>query len=367
VTEARTYSLVDSDAHINEPPDLWTSRVPAKFRDRAPHMEHLQEGDAWILEGVDGPVNFGLNVCGGLGIDQSRPWVRWDEVRTGGYEPKSRLVDMDADHVDAAVFFPTPRISASLFANEDPEFHLALVRAYNDWLMEFCAEDTSRLGALPVIPNRGVKEAVAEIERLQGADTAKGFLMGAYPHGTLEVEPEDDAVWRVLAGTKMAVHIHVSLVNTMPTTQPGQRVPGDVRFYDAPKRILQMIWAGVFDRFPDLQVVIAEADCGWIPHVKEQADDRYYRQNLGVTQNVKHPPSHYMERNFSYTYVSDNYGINNRHAIGIDRIMWSSDFPHIGGAWPYSWMMLEAAFAGVPRAERDLILSGNAQRLYRFA
>ncbi|HEV2368551.1 MAG TPA: hypothetical protein VGR90_01670, partial [Acidimicrobiales bacterium] len=130
-----TYRLISADSHVNEPPDLWTTRVPAALRDRAPRVERLAQGDAWIIEGVDDPVNFGWNACAGLAPEDVKDgWMRFEEMRTGGYDPAARLEEMDRDGVDAEVLYPTPRLSNAIVANRDPEYHLAMVRAYNDWL-----------------------------------------------------------------------------------------------------------------------------------------------------------------------------------------------------------------------------------------
>lgn len=370
VTEAtaptRRYTLIDADAHVNEPPNLWIDRVPQAFRDRAPRMEHLEQGDGWILDGVDGAINFGLNAAAGLPVAEQQPWVRWEEIRAGGYDPKARLDEMDADRIDAAVLYPTPRLSHYLFGTQDPEFHLALVRAYNDWLLEFVAENPARLGAIALVPNRGLDMAAAEIERVAAQPGVVGALVGCYPHGDLEIKDEDDRIWQQLVEAGLPVHVHVSMVNNLPSTQAGTKLPGDVRFYDAPQRLLQFIWSGVFDRISDLELVLAEVDCGWVPFFKEQVDDRYWRLRLGSKMGVQHPPSHYMQHNVSYTYISDHFGIRNRHDIGVDRMMWSSDFPHLPSNWPESWRVIEAAFDGIAPAEKELILAGNAQRLYRF-
>jgi predicted TIM-barrel fold metal-dependent hydrolase len=362
-SDGRPLHLIDADTHVNEPPDLWTTRLPARFRDRAPRMERFEQGDAWILEGVADPINFGLNAA--AGDTDLRPWKRFEEIRPGGYDPAARLVEMDQDQVDACVLYPTPRLSHSLFANQDPEFHLALIQVYNDWLSEYCAHAPTRLGGIALLPNRGVDMAVAELERAMSLPGMKGALVGCYPHGDLEVAPEDDVLWKSAAAAGVPLHLHVSLVNEMPGAHKA-KVPGDVRFYDAPQRMLQLIWAGVFERVPELQLAVVEADIGWLPYFMEQIDDRYRRLRLRESLDLPHPPSHYMRNNMLFTYVTDHYGVRNRHDIGVDTIMWSSDYPHLPGDWPNSWRTIHADFSGVPEAERDAILWGNAQRLYRF-
>jgi predicted TIM-barrel fold metal-dependent hydrolase len=319
----RSYQLIDADTHVNEPPDLWTSRVAAEYRDRAPRIERFDEGDAWVLEGVDDPINFGFNATAGMAPEDTKAWVPFEDIRAGGWDPAARLREMDMDLIDAAVLYPTPRLSHAVIATQDPAFHLARVSAYNDWICEYAAHDPSRLGAIVLLPNRGRDMALAELDRLAGRPEVKGVLVGCWPHG-------------------------------------------DVRWYDAPKRMLQLIWSGVFARHPGLTVVVAEVDAGWVPYFKEQIDDRYLRLGRGAGVSLERPPSSYVEDHFMFTYIVDGFGIRHRHEIGVETMMWSSDYPHVPSDWPHSWRRLEADFSGVPRSERNLITAGNAQRLYRF-
>jgi uncharacterized protein len=366
------YRLVDSDSHINEPPDLWTSRLPAKFKDRAPRMEHFEQGDAWVLEGVKDPINFGSNAAAGIPLNERSAWIRWEDIRPGGYDPKARLLEMDVDLVDAAVLYPTPRISHLMIANPDPEFHLAMVQAYNDWLSEYAEHDPSRLGGIMLIPNRGVDAAVKEIERVIDRPGMVGALLGCYPHGDLDLSAEDDPVWQAIAERDVPLHIHVALVNEYPSDiyAPGMitqgMIQGYLRFRDVPGRMLQFLEGGVFDRVPNLNIVLAEVDAGWVPYVKEQVDNRVLRRELGTEMRGRRMPSAVIEEHFYYTYITDHFAVRNRNYVGVDRLMWSSDFPHGGSDWPGSVRVIHADFADVPAWERDLILAGNAQRLYRF-
>lgn len=366
------YRLIDSDTHVNEPPDLWTSRVPAEYKDRVPRIERFDKGDAWVMEGVKDPINFGLNAAAGLPPTERNPWVRFDEIRAGGWDPKARLAEMDVDLVDAAVLYPTPRISHLVFSALDPKFHLAMIQAYNDWLAEYASHDPSRLGGIMLIPNRGVEDAVAEIKRVAGMPGIAGAVAGCYPHGGLDLAPEDDPVWHALVEARLALHIHVGLVNEPPKDIYAKggvtegHAAGDLRFLQAPMRMVQFLSAKVFDRVPDLQVVMVEVDAGWVPYVKEQLDNRMLRRSIGSEMRGRQLPSQIIDEHFSYTYITDHYAIANRHAIGVERLMWSSDYPHSGSDWPSSSRVIHADFARVPAAERDLILAGNAQRLYRF-
>jgi uncharacterized protein len=359
------YRLISADSHVNEPGDLWTARVPAEFRDRSPRIERFEEGDAWVIEGVPDPINFGMNACAGLAPHEMHAWSRFEDMRRGGYDSAARLDEMDRDGVDAEVLYPTPRLAQSVVATREVEFHLALVRAYNDWLSDYVARAPNRFGGLAVLPNRGADHAIAEFERVWGRPGIRGVMIGCYPNGTLDVAPEDDAVWARLAEAKVPVSIHVSLSQHLPAAH-RVALPGWGRFFDAPNRIVQLIFAGVFDRFPSLAVVVAEVDCGWVPYFKEQIDNNYRRLAPVSDFTITRLPSEYVEQHVHYTYMTDTFGIDHRDAIGVDRMLWSSDYPHISSDWPESWRAINTTLKRVPPGEREAILHGNAQRLYGF-
>ncbi|MDA8047834.1 MAG: amidohydrolase family protein [Actinomycetota bacterium] len=361
----RNYRLISADSHVNEPGDLWTSRVPARLRDRAPRMERFEEGDAWVIEGVADPINFGMNACAGLAPEDMKGWMRFEDMRRGGWDPVARLEEMDRDGVDAEVLYPTPRLSGALVAHRDPDYHLAMVRAYNDWLSEFVSHAPERFGGLVMLPNRGVEEAVAEIQRVMDRPGIRGVVMGCYPNGTLSLEPEDDKVWGLLAERGIPLGIHVSLTQSMPGAHRA-KLPGYGRFFDAPNRMIEMIFSGMFDRFPDLVVVFAEVDFGWVPYVREQIDNNYHRLDPVSRFGLARPPGEYIERHFHFGYMTDTFGLRNLAFVGAERVLWSSDYPHISADYPFSWRTIQASMAGLSAADRAAIRHGNAQRLYRF-
>jgi predicted TIM-barrel fold metal-dependent hydrolase len=361
----RNYRLISGDSHVNEPPDLWTSRLPAKLKERAPRMERFEQGDAWIIEGAADPINFGMNAVAGLPREQISSWKRFEDIRSGGYDPIARTEEMDVDNVDAEILYPTPRLGAGLASTKDPELHLALVRAYNDWLSEYCAQAPDRFAGQMMIPNRGVADAVSEIQRVAGRPGMFGALLQAWPQGTSEPQPEDDAVWETLVDLGWPLSIHVTL-STAPPAAHRAKLPGYGRFMNTPGILVDMMFAGIFDRFPDLRIVVAEVDCGWVPFFKEQLDNNYHRMSLHTDIKLAELPSRYIERHVHYTYITDPFGLANRHRIGVDRILWSSDYPHQSADWPYSWKTIQTSMSGIPSDEVDMILAGNAARLYGF-
>lgn len=197
-------------------------------------------------------------------------------------------------------------------------------------------------------------------------------MIGCYPHGDKDLGEEDDPVWQSLAEAGLAAHIHVGLVDEYPKDlyAPGRITAGhaeaDLRFLKGAPIVTQYVNSGVLERVPELQVVLAEVDAGWVPYLKEQMDNRFRRRLHGPKARLAKMPSEYIEEHFTFTYITDHYAVDNRHRIGVERLMWSSDFPHGGADWPDSWRTIDATFADVPAVERNAIIAGNAQRLYRF-
>ena len=363
----RTYSLISADGHFNEPGDLWTSRVASKFLDDVPRIESFEQGDAWVMEAAPEPRAFGWGACAGRPPTEHGQWCRFEDINPGSYQPAARVEEMEADGIDAEVLFPSG-IHQWVTAAPGDDLHLAMVRAYNDFVSEFCAHDPDRLGGVAMLPSRGAASTLAEFERVLEMPGFVALLLKCYPNGTLDIEAEDDAVWERIEASGLPLTIHVSLNATMPTPIKAQGLPGTVHFYDAPGRILQFIFSGVLDRFPGLTIPLTETDCGWLPYFAEQADDNYLRHKDSSLRDQRLPmlPSEYMAKHFPATFINDTYAIANRHRIGVEQMMWSNDYPHITSDWPYSWKTIKAAFADVPVDEKHAILCGNAQRIYGF-
>lgn len=364
--QSREYRLISADSHVNEPGDLWIKRVPAALRDRAPKMQRFEQGDAWVIEGVKDPITFGLNACAGFEPEQMKGWMRFEDVRKGGWDPKARIGEMARDNVDAEVLYPTTRLSGAIIASQDTAYHLAMIRAYNDWLSEYVAYAPDRFAGLMILPNRGgAKETVAEIKRVLDRPGMRGVMMGTYPNGTLTIQPEDDAVWGELSDRKIPVSIHISLSQTMPGALKAT-LPGYNRIWDAPNRMIEMMFSGVFDRFPDFEVMFGEVDFGWVPYLREQMDNNYMRLEPLNKFGLKKPPSAYVDRHFHFGYITDTYGVRNLDSMNPERVLWSTDYPHINADYPYSWRTIQASLSGMPAQKRDLLLHGNAKRLYHF-
>ena len=364
----RQYQMISADSHILEPPDLWQTRVSKKYRDRAPRVTRLELGDAWIIEGVAEPMNFGFNQCASDPPEQCSRWIQWEDCRPGAHDPAARLPDLDRDSVDADVLYPTPGLSNAIYWNtQDPEFHLHCVRAYNDWLSEFCGYAPDRLIGLAMMPNVGADAAVEELRRAVALPGIRGVMIGQFPHGGVDLSPDDDPFWAEAEAANVAVSIHISLATPPGALTLRRKAGGADRFINVPGTASDFIISGVFDRFPALNIVFAEVECAWIPCLKEQMDITYRRRLMWPGLKLNHTPSYYLEKNIYCAFINDPFGVKSRHAIGVSQMLWSSDFPHGATTWPNSRAINDQTFSGVPEDERHAILAGNTARLYGLA
>jgi predicted TIM-barrel fold metal-dependent hydrolase len=135
--------------------------------------------------------------------------------------------------------------------------------------------------------------------------------------------------------------------------------------------VIQLAYAGVWDRFPELQMYFAETYCGWLPATLWAADDNYRRfqpfnHHFWGLEELERRPSEYIRDHGSWGILYDPVGIRNRDPSTVDKLMWSSDFPHVAGDWPNSHATIEDMFVDVPEDEKQLILAGNAVRYFHL-
>jgi predicted TIM-barrel fold metal-dependent hydrolase len=383
------YRIVDSDCHLLEPPDIWTNWLPEKHQDKAPKLvKDSQGGDAWQTAVGGDPDPIGLTATPGLPFDEFR-WlgVTYEETRTGCYNGTERLKDMDIDGVSAEFLYAPQRTMSHFLGDEDPDFVLAGVDAYNNFLFdEFCAPDPTRLIGLAQIPSLGIDSAVDGLRKAK-ARGAKGVVISNWPSGGESPSTDDDPFWAAAVDEGIPVSIHINIIsretrmkgriaasksaNTMygsTSAAANAKAVGGMShvFAMAAGNIAAMIFTGVYERFPELHISWIEIGAGWLPHFLEALDDKYWRNRSWGQLPIVENPSFYWRRNNSCTFITDRSGIDLRHRVGVENMMWSSDYPHHGNDWPYSRKVIEDTMANIPTAERDLIVGGNAARIWHL-
>jgi len=381
------HPIVDADCHILEPPDIWANWLPEKFRDKAPKLVKDPEGgDAWLTAVGGDPDPIGLVSTPGKAWDDFR-WfgVTYEEARRGCYNGAARLEDMDADGVSAEVLYPPQRTMSHFLGDDDDDFVLAGVEAYNNFLFEeFCAPDPKRLVGLAQIPSLGIDTSIDFLRKAK-ARGAKGVVISNWPSGAKSLSREDDPFWAAAVDEEIPVAVHINIISRKQraagrkaAAQAGNKLYGSSSeaagakaiggmshvFSMCAGNITAMLFQGVFERFPALQMCWIETGVGWLPHLIESIDDRYWRNRVWGQLPIKEPPSFYWYRNNAASFITDRSGIALRHLAGLENIMWSSDYPHHGNDWPYSRKTIDSLMGHIPAAERALIAGGNAARIW---
>lgn len=386
------YNVISSDSHLEVRPQSWHHRVPEQFRDRAPRViRQTNGGDAFLIEGV-GPTENPQDLYGGKTPQTWKPFLlNYDEVAGTG-SAEQRLREQDIDGVDAEILFPSQVGGPSLWRNiSDDTVYKAIVRGYNEWLAEeYCATNPQRLIGLGVIPWTNVDDAIEEMNYCLKLGL-KSVSVGVFPSGKGYPTPEDDKFWAAAVDQNVPLCIHVSFNRggsranhpkfKYPKETPeimsmiGRRTLIDrVSRYglDPALTPTQLTLAGVFDRFPTLKFFQAETHIGWLPFWLESADLQYERnfywsqQYLGV-ERLARMPSEYIKDHFYWSLQGERHGIHHlRHDLGVDKLMWATDFPHIESDFPHSQEIILEEFAGVPEDEKRMMLAGNAIKYFHL-
>ncbi|PYN24646.1 MAG: hypothetical protein DMD99_10480 [Candidatus Rokuibacteriota bacterium] len=366
--------ILSSDSHVFEPPDLWTTRIDAAFRDRAPRMQRTDGADQLVVEADQ--VISGIGLISNAGARFEAPETisgqgRFEDVPRGGYDPVQHLRDMEVDGVAGEVLYPSQGLF--YFRVADTALMSAIFRAYNDWLAEFCKTDASRLKGIAMINLDDVQDGIRELERAARLGLG-GAMITEYPleHRRYD-QPEYEPFWAAAQALGMPLSLHTA------TRRQGKiRGAGDKTLRDASSRatkafypalsMCDLIFSGVFERYPRLTLAIVEFELAWAPHVLTSMDYTYRERHGEAIYRFKGGmrPSDFFHRNIVLSFQEDVIGIRLRDAIGVDNMMWGSDYPHSESTFPRSREILKAILAGVPDDEQAKIVGGNTARVYRF-
>jgi predicted TIM-barrel fold metal-dependent hydrolase len=374
--------VISADCHIDLiwlPPDLFTDNASAAMRDRMPYVTRSEEGPLWVSrKGARFGLQNGMGSAGRLYV----PGVihRADRMaQTGLYEdgkkgirrltdPDLRIRDQDLDGVRGEVLYGILGASQRL---EDPEAATEVMRIYNDWLADFCATHPNRFAGIASIPNHDMDAAVAEVRRVAERGAVRGIEVALTTDMKPLFDPHWEPLWRAASETGLPVHFHTIGGKKLDTSgmaelQARQAFACHITHFqlNMATKLMEIIYGGALEAFPEMRVVIGESGIGWIPYVLDHMDLEWEDQFKDLTLTMK--PSRYWHRQCFATYQSDPVGIRLLDLLGEDNVMWGSDFPHPDGVWPDSREFLQRETSGLPDATRRKLVAGNAARLYGF-
>jgi predicted TIM-barrel fold metal-dependent hydrolase len=368
--------LISVDDHIIEPPDMFVNHLPERYKDDAPQLVHQDDGtDTWTFRETVIRTAALNAVAGRPKEEYGLEPQALDEIRPGCYDVNERVADMNAGGILAQMNFPSfPGFAARLFATEDADFSLALVRAYNDWhIDEWCGAHPGRFipMAIPVIWDAEL--CAAEVRRV----AAKGCHSLTFTENPAVLgypsfhDPYWNPLWRALSDTGTVLSVHIGSSGKLAI--PAVDSPPDVMITLQPMNIVSaaadLLWSQPVKDFPDLKIALSEGGTGWIPYFLERVDRTFEMHAAWTLQDFGGKlPSEVFREHFLTCFISDPMGVKLRHEIGIDNIAWECDYPHSDSMWPEAPEELMGVMErfDVSDSDIDKMTHENAMRWYSF-
>ncbi len=374
--------IIDVDTHITEPADVWTSRVPAKWKDAVPRVEWDGEAkeEAWFLGDKKLSSVGGWSAAGWPEKFPAHP-SSYAEALPATYDATARLKHMDETGVYAEVLYPNVAGFGSqrFLELRDPELMLACVRAYNDFQLDWISPDPKRFIPIMATPFWDVAAAVKEVERC-AALGHKGVLFTATPQDfglPILGNPHWDPLWSIAQEAELPVSFHIGSGDLGEVfTEERIRVEGFGAAYARTScnlflqngmQLADLLLSGVLARFPELKFVSIEGGIGWIPFLLEAVDYSFNQAGVrGERPFFDMMPSDYFRRQVYSCYWFEKVAPERLlDLIGVDRIMFETDFPHPTCLYDDVQETVEAGLGSQPEDVRRRILFDNAADLYK--
>jgi predicted TIM-barrel fold metal-dependent hydrolase len=386
--------MVSVDDHVLEPPDVWQSRVPTKYRDIAPRLVQEDGGEFWAYEDRRVPTG-GLAACAGKPRETffTPDAISYADMVPGCYDVAERIHDMDIGGILASLCFPSfPRFCGQIFHEaKDKDLALLCVQAYNDWMVEeWCAFAPGRFIPLVIVPLWDPKAAAREIERNAARGvTAVAFSENPEPLGLPTIHDVDrywDPFLAAAAETSMVVCMHVGSSSTLPAICHDAPPLANISFGTIRTAGTMLSWTfgDTFEKFPTLKIALSEGNVGWIAYFLERAEQCLDKQRHWLARGVK---LHGYDNTYDTGTAADVMNIDIRQVfrdhifgcflqdatgmrvldlIGEDNVMCESDYPHADTTWPNSVKVARECMTGLPVETQYKLLRANAERLFRF-
>jgi predicted TIM-barrel fold metal-dependent hydrolase len=367
------YTVISVDDHVVEPAHTFEGRIPKHLADKAPRIIETPQGhEVWEFEGQTF-TQVGMNAVAGRRKETVKlePF-RFEHMRPGCYDIGPRVADMDLSGVWASVNFPsqiTGFCGRVFFNAQDRELGMACIKAWNDWLFEEWHEPyPERIVPLGITFLSDPELAVAEIRRCgERGFTAMTFPERPHMIGLPSLWDRDhwDPIMQAMVDTDMAICLHVgsSGLNQAPPGAPSLQLGATLFSAVSLNACAEWVWSGYGLRMPKLKIVMSEGGIGWVAMLLDRLDNIIDRSGYGLGWDER--PADVLKRNFWFCTIDDPSTIDTRHRIGVENIMFETDYPHGDGTWPDTQLVLEKAWGHIPPAELRAMCSENAARVFR--
>ncbi len=369
----RNYQIISADGHVETPAENLLPYIPEKHRAHAPSLVTKDDGTEWWRLDEWERNSVGNLVCD-LPYDEfvSPVGARYHNMdgslRPGTGDGVQRLKEQDLDGIDAEILYPPVYMGSfiRLLATKDVEAYKSIIRAYNTYLAEeFCAVAPDRLIGNAMVLETGVDDAIEEMRRCKEMGL-RSVSLRLWPNGGDDYDPEDDRFFAASLDLDMKLSPHGNFggPSIVPPNSVGVNTPRFVLRMGSGtggmmSTIGDLIYNGIFEKFPDLRIYFAETQAGWLPHSLNWADEFFVRWYSFYDLKLPRLPSEYVTEHCRFSFIADRLAMELRQYIGLDLLMWGSDFPHSVGTYPRSKEVIEELFDGVPERERRKVLVDN--------
>ena len=371
--------MLSSDSHVVEPPDLWEGHGDP-LAGRMPRVERLDDGDWWIVDGYKTMSFLGIQTGDRFAgePDKLRTSGTFSEVREAAYDPRRYVDENESDGIWGSVLYP----SQGLVLYEVPVTDVvsASMRRYNDWLAEFCSESPDRLKGIAMVNVDDIDEAIDELARCRERGLVGALITVAPPAWQPYRSPAYDRLWAAAQDLAMPLSLHVGTDRADPRVgRPAFRldvknVPPSVFINpDAQVRhaFAELIFSGVFERFPRLRVGSVEHELGWIPFFLDRMDYTYTdRPQRGPEwRRFSDPgalPSDFFRRNAFASFQEDPHALRLLDVLGPGVPTWGSDYPHTESTFPRSRDIIATLVKDLDDADVVRVTCTTCAELYGF-
>jgi predicted TIM-barrel fold metal-dependent hydrolase len=372
-TTTRGERLISADDHVDLTHDRIKAHLAPKFHDSYDaglvRFGQSMGSTASIAANAQWREQNGLEPDPTVSMGGNRSHAAWG--RSGHNDAVDRLRDMDADGVEASSSYCEVSAFRYLYLIEDG--WKESTRAFNLALGEWASADPKRLVVSYQIPIHDIDAAVDEVKWAASVG-CKSLQLPVFPAELGLADYWDrryDPLFAAIQDTELPICCHIGLNTQLddlarrdPTPQKGIFVP--MVALSAAEAFGMWIMGGVFERFPRLKVVFVEPGLGWVSWWLYIVDDLTERQGYEFPA-ITELPSHYFRQNVYLTFIDEPDAMYHaRERLGVENIMWSSDYPHPVSSWPRSREIVDEMFADVPAHERELVVSGNAARVWNL-
>ncbi|MCU1346072.1 MAG: amidohydrolase 2 [Acidimicrobiia bacterium] len=356
------------DSHLVEPDDLFTTSLPADLAERMPRSEKDDDG-RWETVYVDG-ASFRRQMPRPRMLVDPATGKTVDERAPNANDPKLRLTDLDQEGIWAELVYPSIGIWTSSI--NDPGLLREGMAAINNWAIGY-QQVSPRYVCTASIPLLNPEDAVAEIERTAALGFKAAFFPVTPPPGVGDWHtPVWEPVYAALESTGTVLSFHIGTEPHDADTSHGAyyRGPGGALLnyvettYGGQRAATKLIASGVFDRFPELKVIVSEGGATWGPFVADRLDEGYRQHASAVRPMLNKLPSEYMYSNIYASFQHDRSAVAAVTAMGWQNVLWGSDYPHIEGTYGHTQKTLHELFDDVDDATRRRMTVGAFEELF---